>query len=111
MKTCSHCGYENETTASTCAKCAVQFEPPDVPPEGVLTDPDFSLVILATFRTVIDAGLLKTRLEAAGIEACIPEELTPQIFWNVVPSPLERVTVRVRAKDYEAAKEFLADGG
>jgi hypothetical protein len=53
--------------------------------------------------------MFKARLEAAGIEACIPEEYTPQIFWNVIPSPLESVTVRVAAKDYEAARAIHAD--
>jgi hypothetical protein len=55
--------------------------------------------------------LLKSRLEAAGIEACIPEEYTPHIFWNLIPSPLESVTVRVAAKDYKAAKALADEGG
>ena len=59
--------------------------------------------------SVVDASLVMTRLEAAGIEACIPEEYTPQIFWNCTPSPLESVTVRVAAKDYEEARPLLAD--
>jgi len=65
--------------------------------------------MVATFRNVVDAGLFRARLEAAGIEACIPEEYTPQIVWNVTESPVETVTVRVAAKDYEAAKALLAD--
>ena len=44
---------------------------------------------------------------STGIEACIPEELNPQIFWNFIPSVLEAVTVRVTARDYDAAKELL----
>jgi hypothetical protein len=67
------------------------------------------LAVVATFRNVVDAGLFRARLEAAGIEACIPEEYTPQIVWNVIPSPVETVTVRVAAKDYEAAKALMAD--
>ena len=68
-------------------------------------------MIVGTYRNVIDADIIKSRLEAAGIEACIPEEYTPQIFWYDIPSPLERVTVRVAAKDYEAAQEILAADG
>jgi ribosomal protein L40E len=48
--------------------------------------------------------MFKTRLEAAGIEAFVPEEYTPQIFWAAITSPLEGITVRVAAKDYEAAR-------
>jgi hypothetical protein len=111
MKNCSYCGRENEDAAVVCLECATEFQPkPDPAADAGLTDPALSLVILATFRNVVDAGMLKTRLEAGGIEACIPEELTPQIFWYAVTSPLERVTVRVAAKDYEAAKEILDDG-
>jgi hypothetical protein len=65
-------------------------------------------MVLKTFGTVVDANLFRAHLEAYGIEACVPEEYTPQIFWNVIPSPLESVTVRVAAKDYEAAKAILA---
>jgi hypothetical protein len=73
-----------------------------------LVDPALALVVVGTYRNAVDASLVKTRLEAAGIEACIPEEYTPQIFWYAIPSPLERVTVRVAAKDYETARELLA---
>ena len=52
------------------------------------------------------ASLLSTRLEAAGIEACIPEKYAQQIFSNVIP--LGGVTVRVAAKDCEAAKAIAA---
>ena len=77
--------------------------------EKNLVDPALSLAIVATFRNVVDAGLFRARLEAAGIEACMPEEYTPQLFWNIIPNPLETVTVRVAAKDIEAAKALLAD--
>ncbi len=110
MKKCSSCGRENEDSAVACLECATEFQPEAGPVDDAgLKDPSLSLVILATFRNVVDAGMLKTRLEAEGIEACIPEEFTPQILWYAVPSPLERVTVRVAAKDYEAAKKILAE--
>ena len=110
MKNCSYCGRENEDVVIACLECATEFQPsPDPSADAGLKDPALSLVILATFRNVVDAGMLKMRLEAEGIEACIPEELTPQIFWYAVPSPLERVTVRVAAKDFEAAKVILAE--
>ncbi len=46
--------------------------------------------------------MLVARLEAAGIEACIPEEYGPQLFSTVIP--LGCVTVRVAVKDVEAAR-------
>ena len=76
-----------------------------------MEDASLSLVILATARTVVEANLIRTLLEAAGIQAVVPEEYTPQILWNLVPSPLEQVTVRVAAKDYEAAKKALDETG
>lgn len=67
------------------------------------------LVILKAFSNVVDAYTAKTSLDAAGIECCVPEEYTPQILWYLVPSPLERVTIRVAAQDYAAAREILLD--
>ncbi|SRR5260370_29655826 len=110
MKTCSRCGQENADEVSSCPECGKEFPAPEIPEDpNRLLDPALSLAVVATFRNVVDAGLFRARLEAAGIEACIPEEYTPQIIWNVTPSPLEAVTVRVTAKDYEAAKALLAD--
>src|SRR5262249_46222565 len=51
------------------------------------------------------ASLLAARLAAAGIEACIPEAGT-QPFSQVIP--LGILTVRVAAKDREAAKAIAA---
>jgi len=110
MKTCSHCAQENDDTAIACLECGTEFAAPEIPEDpNRLLDPALSLAVVATFRNVVDAGLFRARLEAAGIEACIPEEYTPQIVWNVTPSPVETVTVRVAAKDYEEAKTLLAD--
>ena len=110
MKKCSYCGRENAESVSSCVECGTEF--PGQSPKASeldpnLQDPTLSLVIVGTFGNVVDATVVKTRLEAAGIEACIPEEYTPQILWYAVTSPLEQVTVRVAAKDYEEAKAIL----
>jgi hypothetical protein len=108
MKKCSYCGRESDDVADACFECGTEFSPPEaseVDPQ--LQDPALALVIVGTFRNVVDATMVKTRLEAAGIEACIPEEYTPHILWFVITSPLERVTVRVAAKDYETARQIL----
>jgi hypothetical protein len=110
MKQCSYCGEQNEDEAEVCLICHTPLMPEthaEVDPQ--LVDPELDLVIVGTYRNAVDATVVKTRLEAAGIEACIPEEYTPQIFWYAVTSPLEPVTVRVAAKDYEAARQLLQE--
>lgn len=108
MKECSYCGHQNIDSATECEECGTAFATPDKASEAAdsrLTDPAESLVILETFGDVPTASLLKARLEVAGIEACIPEELDPSPFGNF--KPLARVTVRVARKDLDAAREIL----
>src|SRR5260221_4378774 len=108
MKSCTYCGCQNEDDAIRCKECGTEFATPEeVDPQ--LTDPAEALVAVATFGDSVEASLLKDRLELAGIEACIPEELNPSPFGNFVP--MAHVTVKVAAKDLEAAKEILADKG
>ena len=115
MKECAYCGQQNADEIVACVICGTELLPQktaELAPQLVdpqLLDPALNLVIVGTYRNVVEATVVKTRLEAAGIEACIPEEYTPQIFWYAVPSPLERVTVRVAAKDYETARQILQD--
>jgi hypothetical protein len=111
VKKCSYCAHQNEDDAVACLICHTELTPPSVPEvDPQLIDPALSLVTVASFRCLEDAGLLKSRLEAAGIEACIPEEFSPHIFWTMLSHPIECVTVRVAAKDYDAAKQLLAEG-
>ncbi len=105
MKECSYCGHQNPDSAKVCEECGTEF-PVGEPIDPKLIDPNESLVVLKTFDDVPEATLLKDRLEQAGIEACIPEELDPSPFGNF--KPLTRVTVRVARKDLEAAREILA---
>src|SRR6266567_8712152 len=99
MKKCDYCGRENNDGSVVCSECGVELPGPPAPEiQRQLTDPAFSLVTVATFSNLPEASLLAARLEAAGIEACIPEEYAPQVFSAVIS--LERITVRVVAKDY-----------
>ena len=103
MKTCSYCGRQNEDTAVACPECGtgiVSSPPPEV--DAQLSDPANALVIVGSFDTMAQASLLLTRLEAAGIEACIPEEYASQLSSTVIP--LGCVTVRVAARDIVAAQ-------
>jgi hypothetical protein len=108
MKKCPYCGRENEAAALACVECGKEFEPPpSSETDSQLLDPALSPVVVATFTSLPEASLLVDRLEAAGIEADIPEEYSPQVFSGVIA--LEQLTVRVAAKDYEAAKRIAAD--
>ena len=109
MKKCAYCGRSNEEMALVCSECGKEFESSasaEAQPQRL--DPALSPVTVATFSSLVEANLLVDRLEAAGIEADIPEEYSPQIFSAVIA--LERLTVRVAAKDYEAAKRIAAEG-
>ena len=112
MKTCSYCGHADEDAAANCAGCGTTYTAAKADADApALADPAENLVVVARCRTSVEAYLLRSRLEAAGIEACVPEEFTPQIFWYAVPSPLEQVTVRVRARDIGAALQVATDNG
>ena len=105
MKTCSFCGHQEEDEVPYCSECGLDltFET-DRQPQ--LDDPAESLVVVAEFSDTVEASLARGCLEAAGIEACIPEELDPSPFGNF--PPLAHVTVRVAQKNLPAAKEILA---
>ena len=108
MKKCAYCGRENDDASIVCFECGVELPgPPKRESDRDLSDPALSLVTIATFSSLQEASLLVDRLGSAGIEACIPEEYAPQVFSGVIP--LERLTVRVAAKDYEAAKAMIAE--
>jgi len=107
MKTCSHCGAANEDTAQVCAGCGKKFaRSKSQKVDPALVDPLLDPAIVATSSSLEEASVLKTRLEAAGIEAWIPEEYGAQVFSAVIP--LEPISVQVAAKDLSAAKAVLA---
>ncbi len=107
MKTCSYCGHVNEDAARVCAGCGETLPKQAQGVDPKLVDPNEDLVVVATFGDTVEASVVKGRLEQAGIEAWIPEELDPSPFGNF--PPLARVTVRVAKKDVEAAKQVLAE--
>jgi ribosomal protein L40E len=109
MKTCSWCGKTNEDGAAFCAGCGRSLQsPPKTEVDPQLVDPALALVTVASFHNLTEAELLLGRLQTAGIEACIPEEYTTDVFSGVIP--FELVTVRVAAKDLEDAKAVIAAG-
>jgi hypothetical protein len=104
MKKCSCCGEQNAPDALHCTFCGKPLSPDELG-EPSLEDPTGTLRVVATFGDVTEASLVRDRLQQAGIEACIPEELDPSPFGSF--RPLANVTVRVAEKDYEAAKTLL----
>jgi hypothetical protein len=110
MKPCAYCGCENPDAAQHCVTCHAEFEankPTDpAPTDSALTDPGATLVVVAKFGDLIHATLLKDELDAAGIAACIPEDMSATPFGHFMP--LAQFTVRVAASDYDAAKEIHA---
>lgn len=108
MKKCSYCGRENQDGALACCECGNQFD--DVPKtemDARLSDPALTPVVVARFSSLQQASVLVGRLQEAGIEAWIPEEFAEQVFSGVIA--LERLTVRVAAKDYGAATAVIAE--
>ncbi len=106
MKICAYCGHQNEDAAVSCVECGKQFETRKTP-DPELLDPSLSPKVVATFNLLQEAKLLVDRLQAAGIDADIPEEYGSQVFSAVIP--LEPITVRVAAKDYPAAISLLGE--
>jgi hypothetical protein len=109
MKECPECELLNDDDADTCKHCgtAFFFSPECLQPR--LDDPADNLVVVGEYPSVIEASFTQALLESHGIAACIPEELTPQIFWSLGPNPIEGVTVRVAARDVEAARRVIAE--
>jgi hypothetical protein len=105
MKICSFCGQENEEALAFCHDCGMDLAS-ERTSDQVSEDLSKPLAVVATFGDSVEASIVQGRLEQAGIEACIPEELDPSPFGNFMP--LARVTVRVAEKDLQEAKEILA---
>lgn len=118
MKPCSYCGRDNADNAVQCRECGTEFE---VTIEPALPEPkrpgfDFpplsaadkarNLVTLVNCRTLIEADLIVCNLEAAGIEAFVPDQYLMQaVGWNF--NTYGYVRVQVAPKDYDAAKDLL----
>jgi hypothetical protein len=109
MKKCPECELLNDDDVDTCKHCGAAFFSTLECLRPRLDDPADDLVVVGEYPGVIEASLSLGILEGHGISACIPEELTPQIFWSLGPNPIEGVTVRVAARDLDAARRILAE--
>lgn len=124
MNRCSYCGAEYSDDV---LKCPIDHTPlvepsvaaaPDPPPsEPVRSGQGFAslsaadrqqdLVTLVTCGTLVAADLVVSRLQAAGIQAFIPDECLMQtIGFNL--NTFGYVRVQVAPKDYDAATALLS---
>jgi hypothetical protein len=107
-KECPACSKENAEEADTCKHCGTAFfyQPESlIPPLDNAAD---DLVIIGRYNSLVEADIVAGLLQAHEIEACIPEELMPPIFSSVMTRSIEVITVRVAAKDVEAARKVIA---
>ncbi len=100
MKQCTNCGRENDDTAVKCSGCGQPLD------QTSSKDPAQAPIVVASFHSLEEAELLKSELEAAGIEAYVPEEYTTGVFSSVIP--FQKVTVQVLAADADAARAIAA---
>ena len=121
MKTCGYCGRENMDQAVHCSECGTTefISPKTAASAGETSSPglDFvplapgeqqaHLVTLMRCSSLLEADMIVSQLESAGISAFIPDQFLMQAeAWHV--NPYGFVRVQVSPADYAAAKEFLS---
>lgn len=110
MKTCTYCGRENPDTALNCSGCGLEEFKDDKAAPVQNADESDDLVLLTTCAKLVDADLIVSRLDAAGIHALIPDEhLMQTIGFNL--NTYGYVRVQVRRQDYADAKALLQKTG
>ena len=108
MKTCDYCGRENQDDAVYCSGCGTNQLKPDAPAEMQKLDESEEFVTLVTCEKLVEADLVVSRLDSAGIESFIPDENLMQVIgYNL--NTYGYVRVQVRRKDLASAKELLSN--
>lgn len=119
MKACAYCGKENGDDALNCFECGTdEFKEEKSEPKshersefdfGTLSTEEMQKdwVTLVKCRTLAEADMIVSRLNAAGIAAFLPDEFVMQaICWNL--NTYGYVRVQVSPSEYEQAKDFLS---
>jgi hypothetical protein len=108
MKKCSYCGRENPDDAPNCSGCGLDEFEPQPGAQTQEAEPPDNLVLLTTCGKLFEADLIVSKLQAAGIEAFIPDEsLMQNVGFNL--NTYGYVRVQVREQDLAAAKELLSN--
>ena len=121
MKLCAYCGHENDETALQCRECGTEefkdsnatsasgegagqkLQFADLAPREMQNE----LVTLVRCRTLSEADMIVSQLEAAGIPAFIPDQFLMQLAaFN--ENTFGFVRVQVSPQSYDAAKELLS---
>ena len=120
MKKCSYCGAEYPDDAVVCPIDHTPFEPPAEPPPPKAREPEYrfpplsaddrqkDFVTLVTCATLPAADIILGRLQAAGIEASMPDESLMNVMGGVLTG-FGKVRIQIAPKDYDEAKELLSD--
>src|ERR1700688_3348870 len=125
MNRCSYCGAEYSDDVLECPIDHTPLVEPDIvpaphsPTRSGPARPDYEflpisaaerqndLVTLVRCGTLVAADLVVSRLQAAGIQAFIPDEYLMQtIGFNL--NTFGYVRVQVASKDYDAARDLLS---
>lgn len=121
MKTCSYCGAEYPDDAVICTIDRTPFEQPAEPKKPESKEPKYrfppisaedrekDFVTLVSCATLPAADIIVGRLEAAGIDAFIPDESLMAVSGGGWATTFGFIRVQIAPKDYEAAKELLSD--
>src|SRR5207245_5064599 len=121
MKLCAYCGHENDETALQCRECGTEefkgSSAASASDEGAGQKPQSAdlapreeqndLVTLVTCRTLSEADMIVSMLEADGIPAFVPDQFLMQLA-AFSPNEFGVVRVQVSPQSYDAAKELLS---
>src|SRR5260370_24204768 len=120
MKFCVYCGHENDETALQCRECGTEefksssttsasdesagqkLQFAHLAPREMQND----LVTLVRCRTLLEADLIVSQLEPAGIPAFVPDQFLMQL--TAFENTFGFVRVQVSPLSYDAAKELLS---
>lgn len=105
MSFCPSCKYEYIPGITTCPDCDVELveKLPEEEPKQE-TDPS-GLVAIADYHYAIEAETDKLKLDSAGIDSCITNEITTPL---IPTNALGTIRIMVRDEDAQKALEVLS---